>query len=113
MLRAIRVRSSSIATLRHLPPAQVAAVIAAARARSDVRDLASWVVSALRDTRTPDSEDAAALDLALAARQELTHDAPPRRSPPEPGPPAGLKIARARAAHPDRDESSRLPPLRG
>jgi hypothetical protein len=43
------VRRSVAASLAERPTSQVARVIAQARARSDVRDLAAWVVSALRD----------------------------------------------------------------
>lgn len=99
LLRAINVRASTIPTLTHLPPAQVAAVIAVAQAKPGLRDVASWVVSTLRATRAPDPADAAALSRALAAQKEPSVGKP--RPPAEPGPPAGLKIARARPARPD------------
>ncbi|MBX0328781.1 hypothetical protein K2Z83_13970, partial [Oscillochloris sp. ZM17-4] len=42
-------RRSVAAGLADRPASQVARVIAQARARTDVRDLAGWVVAALRD----------------------------------------------------------------
>jgi hypothetical protein len=48
MLRSIGVRSDIASKLADRPAAQVAHVIATARARPGVRDVAAWVVSALR-----------------------------------------------------------------
>lgn len=48
LLRSIGVRADVAARLASRPAAQVTRVIAGARARRDVRDLAGWVVSALR-----------------------------------------------------------------
>lgn len=49
MLRSVGVRRAVAHSLADRPQAQVARVIAQARARTDVRDLAGWVVSALRE----------------------------------------------------------------
>ncbi|MEI7768777.1 MAG: hypothetical protein WCI67_02255 [Chloroflexales bacterium] len=49
LLLAAGVRRSVAASLAERPVTQVARVIAQARARADVRDVAAWVVSALRD----------------------------------------------------------------
>jgi hypothetical protein len=49
LLQAVGVRRSVAASLEAHPTAQVTRVIAEAQARSDVRNLAAWVVSALRD----------------------------------------------------------------
>jgi hypothetical protein len=49
LLLAVGVRRSVALRLAERPVAQVTRVIAQARARADVRDLAAWVVSALRD----------------------------------------------------------------
>jgi hypothetical protein len=52
LLQAVGVRHSVAASLADRPSAQVARVIAQARTRPNVRDLAAWVVSALRDLPT-------------------------------------------------------------
>jgi hypothetical protein len=49
LLRELGARRSVAAALAAHPPALVAQIIARARARGDVRDLAGWVVSALRE----------------------------------------------------------------
>lgn len=64
-LRAAGVRQDVARTLRDRPAAQVARVIAQARARPGVRDLAAWVVSALR---------------ALPPEEPVANERPPRLS---------------------------------
>jgi hypothetical protein len=93
LLRAIQVRNSTIPTLTHLPPAQVAAAITIGRKKPEVRDLASWVVSTLRAIRVPDPEDAAMLDRALAALPQEASNAAnqPDRLPAGLIPPGGRR----------------------
>ncbi|NTW97844.1 MAG: hypothetical protein HGB28_04765, partial [Oscillochloris sp.] len=58
LLLAAGVRHSVAISLAARPVAQVTRVIAQARARADVRDLAAWVVSALRDLPAVDAPQA-------------------------------------------------------
>jgi hypothetical protein len=55
ILLAAGVRRSVAMSLADRPVAQITRVIAQARARADVRDLAAWVVSALRDLPATDA----------------------------------------------------------
>jgi hypothetical protein len=77
LLRGIGVRADVARTLADRDPAQVARVIAQARARHGVRDLAAWVVAALR--ALPTSEVQAPVqgpkvsDLAILTHPHLTN----------------------------------------
>jgi hypothetical protein len=101
LLRALGV--VSIAKLAHLPPAQVAGVIAAARRKPEILDTASWVVAQLRKAPTIDPADTAALERWLAAltpevphgphsarRSAARSPEPPSQPPPRGAPRAAL-----------------------
>ena len=76
LLRGIGVRRSVSERLAVHPQEQIAQVIAQARARGDVHDLAGWVVSALREL--PETQPAGPArpkvsDRAILMHPELTH----------------------------------------
>ena len=76
LLREIGVRRSEREKLAMRPREQIAQVIAQARARGDVRDLAGWVVSALRELpETPPAgpPQPKVSDRAILMHPELTH----------------------------------------
>lgn len=76
-LRALGVRPEVALTLAGRPLAQVERVIGQARARGGVRDLAAWVVSALRalpsEEPRPGSPSPKVSDLAILTHQGLSN----------------------------------------
>jgi hypothetical protein len=73
LLREIGVRRSVRGQFAARPSEQVARVIRQARGRGDVRDLAAWVVSALRDLPEAAGDSPAADERPLSALPIHTH----------------------------------------